>query len=60
MPDRKRKRVPNHRSSVVKGSLPKNPPAHPGNTEDLRLSEETEEGRDEATQRGMEGLYQRQ
>ena len=44
----------------MKGSLPENPPAHPGNTEDLRLSEEIEEGRDEATQKGMEGLYQRQ
>ena len=34
MPDRERKRVPDHRSDVLKGSLPRGPPAHPRNTED--------------------------
>ena len=29
-----RKRVPDHRSDVVKGSLPQDPSAHPRNTED--------------------------
>ena len=58
MPDRERKGVPVHRSSVLKGSLPQSPPAHPRNTEDPRLSEESEkESRDEAARRGMEELY---
>ena len=51
MSDRERKRVPDHRSNVLKGSLPQGPSAHPRNTEDPRLSEESEkESRDEATQ----------
>ena len=29
MPDRERKRVPDHRSDVLKGSLPQGPPTHP-------------------------------
>ena len=58
--DRERKRVPGHRSNVLKGSAPQGPPAHPGNTEYLRLSKESKESRDEATQRGVEELYQRQ
>ena len=33
MPDRDRKRVPDHRSDVFKGSLPQGSPAHPRNTE---------------------------
>ena len=33
MLDRERKRVPDHRSDVLKGSLPHGPPAHPSNTE---------------------------
>ena len=58
MPDRERKRVPEHRSDVLKGSLTHVPPAHPRNTEypsiRQRVSEESEkESRDEATQRGM-------
>ena len=51
MSDRERKRVPDHRSDVLKGSLPQGLSAHPRNTEDPRLSEESEkESRDEATQ----------
>ena len=58
MPDRERKRVPDHRSDVFSGSLTQSPPAHPRNTEDPRLSEESEkESRDEAARRGMEELY---
>ena len=64
MPDRERKRVPDHRSIVLKGPLTQGPPAHTRNTEYPsypRLSEESEkESRDEATQKGMEELYQRQ
>ena len=65
MPDRERKRVPDDRSDILKGSLPKSPPAHPwvtlGKSEYLWLSKENEkESRDEATLRGMEELYQRQ
>ena len=33
MPDRERKRVPDDRSDILKGSLPKSPPAHPWDTE---------------------------
>ena len=33
MPDRERKRVPEHRSDLLKGSLPQGSPAHPRNTE---------------------------
>ena len=33
MPDRERKRVPDHRSDVLKESLPIGPPVHPRNTE---------------------------
>ena len=32
MPERERKRVPDHRSDVLKGALPQGPPAHPRNT----------------------------
>ena len=64
MPDRDRKRVPDHWSHVLKGSLPQGPTAHPRNMEYLRLKlvkEESEkESRDEATQRGKEEQYQRQ
>ena len=62
MPDKKRKRVPEHRpSNVLKGSLPQGPSAHPRNTEYRRLSEDSEkESRDEVTQRGMEEVYQKQ
>ena len=63
MPDRERKRVPDDRSDILKGSLPKSPPAHHWDTENpeyLRLNEENEkENRGEATRRGMEELYQR-
>ena len=34
MPDRERKRVPDHRSNVLKWYLPQGPPAHPRNVED--------------------------
>ena len=37
MPDRERKGVPDHRSDVLKGSLPQGPPAHPRNTEDASI-----------------------
>ena len=61
MPDRERKRVPDHRSDVLKVSLPQGHPAHPRNKENPMLSEDSEkESRDEATRRGMEALYQRQ
>ena len=33
MPDRERKRVPDHRSDVLKGMSTQGPPAHPRNTE---------------------------
>ena len=60
MPNRERKRVPDDRSDILKGSLPKSPPAHPWDTkksEYLRLNEENEkENRGEATRRGMEEL----
>ena len=60
MPNGKRKRVPDDRSDILKGSLPKSPPAHPWDTENLRLNKEKEkENRGEATRRGMEELYQR-
>ena len=59
MPDRKR--VPDHRSNVLKGSLPQGPAANSMNTEDLRRSEEGErQSRDEAAQRGVDELYQTQ
>ena len=35
MPDKERKRVPDHRSDVLKGSLPQDPPAHPRNTDEI-------------------------
>ena len=61
MPVRERKRVPDHRSDVLKVSLPQGHPAHPRNKENPMLSEDSEkESRDEATRRGMEALYQRQ
>ena len=60
----KRKRVPDHWSDVLKGSLPQGPSAHPRNTENASirgLGEESEkESRDETIQRGMEEMYQRQ
>ena len=60
-PDRERKRVPDHRSDALKGSVPQGPPAHPRTSKYPRLSEESEkESRDETTQRGVEELYQRQ
>ena len=63
MPDGERKRVPDHRSDTLKGSLPQGPRSscptqEHGISEYPRLSEESEkECRDEATQRGMEELY---
>ena len=33
MPNRERKRVPNHKSDVLKWSLPQGPPTHPRNSE---------------------------
>ena len=56
MPNRERKRVPDDRSDILTGSLPKSPPAHPWDTENpsIRLNEENEkENRDEATRRGI-------
>ena len=43
MPDRERKRVPDHRSDVLKGSLPQGPSAHPMNTEDPSIPSEQRE-----------------
>ena len=63
MPDRERKRVPDHGSDVFEGSLPQGPTTYPRNgmSECQRLSEESEkDSRDEVTQRGIEELYQRQ
>ena len=68
MPDRKRKGVPEHRSNVLKGSLPQGPSAHPRNMAEASTSDEvTQRGmeelyqkQDEVTQRGMEELYQKQ
>ena len=37
MPHRERKRVPDHRSDVLKGSLPQGPTAHPRNMEYLSI-----------------------
>ena len=63
MRNRERKRVPDDRSDILKGSLPKSPPAHPWDMENLeyhRLNKENEkENIGEATRRGMEELYQR-
>ena len=58
MPDRWMKRVPDHRSILLKGSLPQGPPR---NMEYPRLSEESEkESRVEATQGAMVELYRKQ
>ena len=37
MPDRERKGVPEHRSSVLKGSLPQGPSAYPRDKEDASI-----------------------
>ena len=37
LPYRERKRVPDDRSDILKGSLPKSPPAHPWDTENLSI-----------------------
>ena len=37
MPNRERKRVPDDRSDILKGSLPKSPPADPWDTENLSI-----------------------
>ena len=60
MPNKERKRVPDDGTNALKGSLSHGPLAHPQNTEDLRLSKESEVSRDEATQRSMDELYKRQ
>ena len=64
MPDRERKRVADDRSEVLIRSPQESTPAHPWDTkksEYLRMNEENEkENKDEATQRGIEELYQRQ
>ena len=61
MPHREWKRVPDHRSCVLKGSLPQGSSAHPRNMEYPRLSEKSEKvSRDEANRRGMRELHQRQ
>ena len=63
MPNRERKRVPDDRSDILKGSLTKSPPCTPlghGKSEYLRLNEENDkENRGEATRRCREELYQR-
>ena len=62
MPDRDRKRVPDQRSDVLKGSFPGVllPILRTRIAEYPRLSEENEESRDKSTQRSIEELYQRQ
>ena len=65
MPDRQGKRVTDHRSDVLKGSIPRVFLAILGTRktrmfEAERREREGENSRDEATQRGMEELYQRQ
>ena len=58
MPDILKKRVPDHRSLLLIGSLPQ---GHPRNMEYPRLSKESEkEGRVEATQGAMVELYRKQ
>ena len=56
MPERERKRVPNQRSDVLKGSLPQGPTAHPRNTEylSIRFSATRARRRDKATQKRIE------
>ena len=53
MPDIERKRVPDDRSDILKGFVPKSPPAHSwdtGKSEYLRMNRENEkENRDGAT-----------
>ena len=46
MPNRERKRVPDDRSDILKGSLPKSPPAHPWDTK-IRVSEAERREREE-------------
>jgi len=58
MPDRQRKRIPDHRSNALKGYSC--PSLEHGRSEYPRLSKESKESRDEAPQRGMEELYQTQ
>ena len=59
-----RKRVPGDGSVVLKGSLPQGPLAHAWSMEDPSIQgwvkTAEKESRDEAAQRGMEELYQRQ
>ena len=61
MPDREKKRVPDDRSDILKGSLHKSSctPLGHGKSANLRLNEE-KENRDEATQIGMGELCQKQ
>ena len=59
MPDSESIRVPDRRSNVLKGSLSHSPPAHPRNTEYLRLSEESKKEQ-RWSNSGMEELHQRQ
>ena len=62
MPDRERKRVPDHilKERLIDDLSPRIscPSSEYGTSEYARLSEESEkESRDEASQRGMEELY---
>ena len=54
MPDREKKRVPDDRYDIPKGYLPESSctPLGHGKSEYLRLNEENEENRSEATRRG--------
>ena len=58
MPDTERKRVPDHRTDVLKWSLPQGPHALPRNTEylSIRFSATRARRRDEATQKRMEAV----
>ena len=63
MPNRERKRVPDDRSDILKGSLPESSctPLGHEKSEYLRLNEENEkENRGEATRRGTEEIMWKQ
>ena len=57
MPVRESKKAEDHRPDEFNGSVPRGLPAHPRNTEDSYIRSWY---RDEATQRSMEELYQKQ
>ena len=60
MPDRERKRVPDHRSHVLKGCLPQGPPAHPRNTEDASIRSRAKKARRRAEMKLLREVWRRQ